>query len=417
MRSALAVILVLAALPAWAQTGPVTRVLSSSHTFAAGNPGSVTSSESRACVFCHIPHGGLMAPGYLWNQQASAAGYTAYQSPSLNAVPANPADGTSKLCLSCHDGTVAVGTTVALGQLPVSGSMKTSAITGTNLTRHHPVGIRPVDDGQLYTGLGQTPAVSANPSVRLPRGVVECITCHDPHVEDNDTTRHRFLVVSNANGVLCLACHDPARPAPSYLSGWASGAHATAINTRNEFYGSVRANACSSCHLPHQAAGSLPLLRGAEEATCSVCHAGAGTTPVLLSVMAELNKAYAHPVTQLAGLHSPAENAFPLSVNRHAECPDCHNPHGARAWTATVTPPAVSPPLSGALGVDDAGLAAQRPAMNEYNICFKCHADSSNKPQGPGYIAYGYTASRQTESRSRRGIQHPAGVHLRRRSA
>ena len=36
--------------------------------------------------------------------------------------------------------------------------------------------------------------------------------------------------------------------------------------------------------------------------------------------------------------------------------------------------------------------------MNEHDICFKCHAASTNKPQGPSYAQFGYTASRQTDA-------------------
>jgi len=387
--------LALAAQPGRAQTRSVTKVLSSPHAFAPGSPGSVTSSETRACVFCHISHTGEKEK--LWNQRSSMAGYVPYASPSMDAAAADVAAGASKLCLSCHDGTVAVGETVALGQVATSGPMSPSAVTGPNFSGHHPVGIRPVDDGQLYPGLGQTPATSADPAVTLPGGIIECTTCHDPHVDDIDATRRRFLVTPNDNGALCLACHDPTRPAPSSLDGWTSGAHATASHSRSEFYNSVRANACSSCHVPHQAAGSLPLLRAAEEGTCFACHAGTGTSPALLSVMSELSKPYGHPVSRDSGLHSSVESAYPLNANRHAECPDCHNAHAARAWTSTVTAPAVSPPLSGTSGVDASGQGARRPAANEYEICLKCHGSSSGKPQGPGYSAYGYTASRQTD--------------------
>jgi nitrate/TMAO reductase-like tetraheme cytochrome c subunit len=114
--------------------------------------------------------------------------------------------------------------------------------------------------------------------------------------------------------------------------------------------------------------------------------------------MAELNKSYAHPVTQESGLLSSTESAYPLNANRHAECPDCHNAHAARAWTPAATAPAVSPPLTGASGVDASGQGARHPAVSEYEVCVKCHGSSSNKPQGPGYSAYGYTASRQTDA-------------------
>jgi hypothetical protein len=48
--------------------------------------------------------------------------------------------------------------------------------------------------------------------------------------------------------------------------------------------------------------------------------------------------------------------------------------------------------MAGVSGYDATG--AQRPATKEYQICFKCHADSTNKPQSSTYAAYGRTPTR-----------------------
>jgi formate-dependent nitrite reductase cytochrome c552 subunit len=56
------------------------------------------------------------------------------------------------------------------------------------------------------------------------------------------------------------------------------------------------------------------------------------------------------------------------------ECVDCHNPHASNASTG-VLPGA----LSGVRGVDINGIAVN-PVTAEYPICFRCHADSTNKP-------------------------------------
>ena len=386
---------------AWAQGNIISNVLNSSHNLSSGGPGPVTSSDTRPCLFCHISHSGYTVTGYLWNHRTSTAAYAPYQSTTMNATAGDPAAGISKLCLSCHDGTVALSETVATGTIPVSGSMAPEDITGTDFSRHHPVAIRPVDDGQIYPGLAQTPAVSSDPAVKLPANLIECITCHDPHVENTDTVRKRFLVRANLNGALCLACHDTSRPSPNVLNGWVGSAHQVATNARSEYYGTVAADACLSCHKPHNSITAVPLLRAMEENACSVCHAGSGTTPALLSVMSEFSAIYAHPTVTLSGLHTGGENAYPLNTSRHAECADCHNPHGARLSVIppSSTPPAVSPALSGATGVDGlSGVTPLRPAINEYEICFKCHANSSNKPQAsPGYVAYGRTARRLTD--------------------
>ncbi|MBI5182353.1 MAG: hypothetical protein HZA06_05540, partial [Nitrospirae bacterium] len=83
-----------------------------------------SSTTTEMCVFCHTPHGsniddlggGVKAP--LWNKRLSTtSGYFLYDevwSPTLDAYRgANPKPsaptGYSKLCLSCHDGTLAIG--------------------------------------------------------------------------------------------------------------------------------------------------------------------------------------------------------------------------------------------------------------------------------------------------------------------
>ena len=397
MKRALWVIVALAVAAALGQNR-VTEVLNTPHNLSAGGPGPVVSGDNRACIFCHIPHNADTRFPYLWNQQSSEGPYTPYQSPSLDAIPGNPAGTSSRLCLSCHDGTVALGTTVGSGTIPVSGSMSPETVLGQNLGGDHPVALRPVDDGQIYPGLAQTPAVSADPAVTLPEDRVECLSCHDPHIQNNDPARGKFLVRSNEGGALCLACHDVTRPAPNHLSGWLGSAHQAAAHTRNEYYGNVGSNACLSCHSPHGATDQV-LLRAVEENTCAECHAGAGTSPALLSVMNAFALPYTHPTATKSGLHQPGENAYPLNGERHAECADCHNPHAALPPGFSPTPPSLPPAMTGATGVDSlSGLTAQKPATKEHEVCFKCHGAGAGKPQAtPGYAVYGRTPWRVTD--------------------
>ncbi|MFQ5494707.1 MAG: hypothetical protein ACE5EX_04940, partial [Phycisphaerae bacterium] len=83
------------------------RVADTVHNLSVAGPGSVRAqSEQEICVFCHAPHNtGPMRP--LWNRDVSPASYQIYQSSTLDASPGQPT-GSSKLCLSCHDGTIAL---------------------------------------------------------------------------------------------------------------------------------------------------------------------------------------------------------------------------------------------------------------------------------------------------------------------
>ena len=61
---------------------------------------------SMACQYCHTPHMAL-ADTPLWNHKLSDRVYEIYWSSSLDAKVGQPT-GSSKLCLSCHDGTIAL---------------------------------------------------------------------------------------------------------------------------------------------------------------------------------------------------------------------------------------------------------------------------------------------------------------------
>jgi predicted CXXCH cytochrome family protein len=276
--------------------------------------------------------------------------------------------------------------------------MTTVDVFGANLAPSHPVSMKPADDGQLARTLFTNPATTQDPAVLLVAGKVECVTCHDPHVPNNDPVAKKFLVRSNSKGVLCTACHDPSRVQPNQLNGWYTGSHYTntsTVPTTAAFgaYGNVAANACSNCHAAHNNGAPGRNLRAAEEAACSPCHGGANVTPAISNVMTEFTKTYAHPTTTVTGAHDAAET-LPVNSTRHAECADCHNSHTAAAQAGIPVPPTLPASLTGVSGSDSTG--AQIPATKEYQMCLKCHGDSTNKPT--------------TSTYGRTSVRYPLGV-------
>jgi hypothetical protein len=182
--------------------------------------------ETQVCVMCHAPHNPSNASaGPLWNHAMSAvASYTMYKSPSTLATIEQPGP-TSKLCLSCHDGTVAIlaygGTTTGMTMIDAYGPAGRPVI-GQDLSNDHPIGF--VYDAALVakdstklkpTSTSVTIGASSTrsgtiASLLLDGGTkMECSSCHDVHNKFTVATANgRGLVkVSTGGSTLCVTCH------------------------------------------------------------------------------------------------------------------------------------------------------------------------------------------------------------------
>jgi predicted CXXCH cytochrome family protein len=345
----------------------------SKHNLALGGSAKIQAgSESDMCHFCHTPHGGGGEKA-LWNHALSTAAYIPYTSSTLKAKVGQPT-GDSKLCLSCHDGTVALGMTHSQPKTALSPSLrapmaKSRAVLGTDLSDDHPVSF-PYDSALAAGAQLRSPALLRD-RVRLDvNGQVQCTSCHDPHSNENG----KFLVVNNYASALCLTCHDP--------TFWNTSAHRNSGRTwngtgRNPWPNStqttVAANGCENCHTPHNAGTHQRLLTFSKaEDNCLNCHNGAVAARNLAN---EFNKPSVHPVLTTSSLHDEAEDPLRSTV-RHAACVDCHNPHAANG--APGLAPSASGALAGVKGVNSSGAVIQKVAL-QYELCYRCHADSVAK--------------------------------------
>jgi predicted CXXCH cytochrome family protein len=170
------------------------------------NPG------GQICQVCHTPHNavtGLTAP--LWNHEVTVATFTIYDntvSPSFDATASQP-DGASKLCLSCHDGTVAVDNFG--GQTGGTEFITGDHLLGTDLSNDHPISFvydanLATIDGGLYDPTAAQSGLGGTIDDDLLLGQkVQCSSCHDVH---NGSGVAKLLVKSNAASALCLTCHN-----------------------------------------------------------------------------------------------------------------------------------------------------------------------------------------------------------------
>jgi predicted CXXCH cytochrome family protein len=347
------------------------------HNLSITGTGSVKSTtEDRICIFCHAPDSSLAKNTYLWNRRLSTAQYVPYQSSTLYANVGQPT-GSSKLCLSCHDGTIALGDLRSVrGRIPFAGGIRFipagPARIGTDLSDDHPVSF--VYDSSLAISNGELADPSAlSQKVKLDKtGQLQCTTCHDAHNNDFG----KFLVMSNYYSDLCTTCHQK--------NGWDSSSHSLSNASWNgtapdpwphTTYMTVSENGCENCHISHTAGGRERLLiYSFEEDNCLTCH---NDNVADTNIEQELSKPYAHAVQDYTGVHDPAEN---LLVDRtrkykHVECFDCHNAHMS-SDLQSPGPPQVSGATQGVAGVDILGQNVPF-AVNQYEICFKCHADNN----------------------------------------
>lgn len=252
------------------------QVLLTKHNLSVSGVGTIkATTESEVCVFCHAPHNSR-PNGPLWNRRDPGSTYTPYTSSTALGGAGQPT-GASLLCLSCHDGTIALGEVMSrANSITMTGGVTKmpagNSNLGTDLSDDHPVSF--VYNASLVSRRGELadPATLTGKVKLDSGGNMQCTSCHDPHNNSNG----RFLVASNSASALCQTCHTK--------NYWSQSAHKTALNTWNgsgttpwphSSGTTVAANACENCHRPHSAGGKKWLLNFAtEESNCFACHNG-----------------------------------------------------------------------------------------------------------------------------------------------
>ena len=205
------------------------------------------------CIFCHTPHNanknetyssdptvggnaGALNGQFLWNRRLPSQAFQVYSSPTL-PVAVNQPGAASLLCLSCHDGIGGMNVLLhypdGMSSIPPNGFGSGNAdqfgdfpdpliaalnigdasctgdncTGGTNLQNDHPIGFSYTTAQTADpTGLKVITNTALQTRLAITGGMVECNTCHDPHI--TNTTHNNFLVVTNTGSQLCLECHN-----------------------------------------------------------------------------------------------------------------------------------------------------------------------------------------------------------------
>lgn len=300
-----------------------------------------SATENEICVFCHTPHGstpvGTTVKAPIWNRNLdyqSTTGYTLYDQTWSFSFEGTLNDskptGYSRLCLSCHDGAIAIGSVI---NKPGSGGFMGFAPTtdqlgiGTMATQPGAIGagVLTGDTRVLGTNLQNDHAISFKFDMILDSADAElvnpCTTCPTPGI--NDVT--------------------PLAPLGGYQTGVKLYGSTTAPNT----FDNVQ---CTSCHNPHAVtypkflragrfqeaseSGFLPGGAGGPtpatgQIICLYCHDKPGWNNSTHDVSTALHAAY--PAADNPGTPDPENYDFDGShtVGAYA-CRNCHDPHTAQ---------------------------------------------------------------------------------------
>jgi len=235
-------------------------IINSPHDLYSQSPYKGNESQARICSYCHTPHhAATSGADYLplWSKdlsQDTMTFYTVYNSSTINAaelrnVDKDKAIGPTRLCMSCHDGTVApdqhYGSTGGTGTKLTGDTFISGAGVGAEggLSNDHPVGFDYAAVAVGPTTLAPDAAAitaakpTEDPWIRNPAAVylqnnlnftiddrlypasdgkkyMTCATCHDVHnrknvytVADAGQVINYLVLAPQAGSALCLTCH------------------------------------------------------------------------------------------------------------------------------------------------------------------------------------------------------------------
>lgn len=205
------------------------------------NMDSARNDYAEVCVYCHTPHGANSTIGApLWNRTNPGTSYTVYNKPLTSGQTARAPGVNSLVCLSCHDGTVAIDSVINMPNRPGLKSYDASQQTAQN-------------DAFLSTWPDNSPIMHAKLS--------DCLLCHtstNPFAPDFSA----FLIGTDLRddhpiGVSLpdtkIYDFNPTTGTSGNLSFYDTNTNGRADSNELRFYNSGQGFEveCASCHNPH----------------------------------------------------------------------------------------------------------------------------------------------------------------------
>lgn len=212
------------------------------------------------CIFCHTPHNANVEGGApLWNRNFSTQTFQRYTGSSSFVIKNNATanyygstgqpDGSSKLCLSCHDGVSSLGavkngSAITMVSDVITGRASFNPAAAANKMRygHHPVSFvyndavkTAINTARSSTAYSFPPTI---PAVKLDgQGKMQCTTCHNAHQNQSDD--------DDCYGGTCAAASQ--KKAPFWV-------YHNSTNSASQDRDAV----CNSCHAISQAVPNAP---------------------------------------------------------------------------------------------------------------------------------------------------------------
>lgn len=241
--------LALGATVAYAGNTPGTGIVGSKHDMnmlitSQPTAGALADTQGRVCAFCHTPHHKVDASmtdyNPLWSHTLNNVAFTAYGQKTVTfdgggtRMASDPLTGPSRLCMSCHDGVIAVDQHYGVGgaannpKLKGDGWNDIAVGLASDLTNDHPIGFDITGYGAIDTTLsGGMPifgsairnnllapnnaklnnAAFTSVGFQGTTGLIfTCASCHEVHNKDNAGTYFLYEVQNGSQ--ICLMCHD-----------------------------------------------------------------------------------------------------------------------------------------------------------------------------------------------------------------